>query len=489
MAGSLSAERAPGRLAGWLVGLLSVSLVAAFCWPAFRDALAAGASAAAAPVLRRAGVPPLPGPRAPSRLVGARAPSDRLATLARRMEFRVRRYRVTPVLVQAWMVEWGCGPEEKLQLLRLLLGQLPEAAAKETPAPQRQDLLQCVLNLSAELRRADPGNGFPWLAESLALLHSGQEAPAMLALGEALRAGRADAGLRAVNASELAVWVQRLDPWILFPPMPRRWGLEAERPLHNLGRSLSLQQRTFLKKYNLERANELALTQLRVAALVAECGWTPGDLATARAAANRAMLPLWPERQAPPSDERLEQNFLSSLEDQGDRLGLAKARTWLGELGRRERSLRANLPAWRRMQQLSAWTAPSVLACMTVQAALTLGGWFFLAAAPRTNREPARARWAVGALAFAPAPIAWSVLGWPPGPSHLALGLLGSAALWAWWASVTPGGFGAVRPKLAAAALGNLAALFSLAFLVACALQHQRAVLAPLLANGLVSPK
>jgi hypothetical protein len=489
MAVSPSAERASGRLVGWLVGLLLASLVGGVFWPAFRDAMVAGGSAVAVPLLRRAGAKVAPGPRAPSHLIGTPLPSDRLATLARRMEFRVRRYRVTPALMQTWMAEWGCGPAEKLQMLRLLLGQLPEAAAKETPAPQRQDLLQCVLTLSAELRRADPGNGFLWLTESLALLHSGQEAPAMLALGEALRAGRAEAGLRALNASELAIWTQRLDPWTLFPPMPRRWGLDAERPLHNLGRSLSLQQRTFLKKYNLERANELALVQLRLATLVAECGWTPGDLAAARATANRAMLPLWPSRHAPPSNAQLEQNFLSSLEDQGDRLGLVKARAWLGDLGHRESALRTNLPVWRRMQKFSAWTAPSVLACLAAQSALTLGGWILLARSVRVSHEPPHARWAVGVLAFAPAPIIWSVLGWPPGLSLLALGLLGSLVLWFWWASMTPGGLRAARPKLAAAALGNLAALLALSLFVACALQYQRTVLPPLLANGLISAK
>lgn len=489
MAVPLPAERAPVRLAGWFWGLALLGAGVAAAWPAFRDSLGAGGAAAVAPFLRCVGSTGVPGPRATARLVGFPAPSDRIATLARRMEFRVHRYRVTPVLMQAWLVEWGCSPAEKLQFLRLLLGQLPEAAAKETPATQRQDLLQCVLNLSAELRRADPGNGFPWLAESLALLHSGQEAPAMLALGEALRSSRAEAGLRALNASELALWAQRQEPWALFPPMPRRWGLEAERPLQNLGRSLSLQQRTFLKKYNLERANELALLQLRLAAFLAECGWTPGDLAAARAAANRAMLPLWPAGHGAPSDDVLEKQFLASLEDQGDRLGLAKARAWLGELGRRERALRENLPAWRRMQRLAAWTAPGVLACLVAQSILTLAGWFLLAASVRPGGEPPRARWAVGALAFAPAPIAWSVLGWPPGASFLLLGLLGSVVLWAWWASVTPGGFGAARPKLAAAALANLAALFTLAFLAACALQHERSVLPDLLANGLSAPR
>lgn len=488
MAGPLFAERAPVRLAGWAWGLVIVSVAASATWPAFRDTLAAGGSAAVAPFFRRAGARQVPGPRAPSRLVESPMPSDRLATLARRMEFRVRRYRMTPALMQAWLSEWGCTPVEKLQLLRLLLGQLPEAAAKETPAPQRQDLFQCVLSLSAELRRADPSNGFPWLAESLALLHSGQEAPAMLALGEALRSARADAGLRALNASELALWAQRLDPWTLFPPMPRRWGLESERPLQNLGRSLSLQQRTFLKKYNIEKANEFALTQIRLASFLAECGWIPGDLAAARAMANRAMLPLWTAGRPPPSDDSLERQFLSSLEDQGDRLGFAKARAWLGEIGRRERALRENLPAWRRMQRLAAWTAPGVLACLAAQAALTLAGWLLLAGSVRPGREPPRARWAVGALAFAPAPIAWSVLGWPPGASFLALGLLGSMGLWAWWTSVTPGGFGAARPKLAAAALANLAAFLALAFVAACTLQHQRSVLPALLANGLAAP-
>lgn len=483
MAGSASAARAPASLAGWFAAILLGGAAGALAWPAFRDALSAGASAVVAPIARRLHEGNAPGPRAPARFLDVAPSSDRLAALARRMEFRVHRYRVTSRQLRDWCAEWKCGPSEKLQLLRVLLGQLPEAAAKETPSPQRQDLLQAVLSLSVELRQADPGNGFLWLAESLVLLHSGQDAAARLALGEALRAGRADAGLRALNASELAGWAARLDPWILFPPMPRRWGLEIERPLLNLGRSLSLQQRAFLKAYNLERANDLALTQLRLAELIAEAGWTPGDLAVARAAANRAMLPLWPSSSTPFSNELLERHFLATLEDQGDRLGLAKARAWLEDLKNREETLRRDLPRWRTMQQLAAWNAPSALACLLVQSVFTLGGWALLAVSSRASGEPARARWAIGGLAFAPAPMAWSASGWPPGPVFLALGTLLSAALWVWWAAVTPGGFRAARPKLAAAALSNLAAFLILACLAAGALQYQRAIL-PTLFDG-----
>ncbi|MCC7517611.1 MAG: hypothetical protein IT578_00335 [Verrucomicrobiae bacterium] len=489
MAGSSSSARAPSRFARWYGSLLLLLAATAVVWPAFRDAGFAGSAAAAAPFLRRIGIGKAAVPRASTQLLGDPAPSDRLAALARRMEFRLRHYRVTPQLLRDWCAEWNCSSSEKLQLLRLMLGQLPEAAAKETPASQRQDVLQGVLDLSAELRRADPGNGFPWLAEALALLHSGQDAPAKLALDEALRAAHADAGLRAVNVSELAVWAARLDPWVLFPPMPRRWGLQAERPLLNLGRSLSLQQRAFLKKYNLERANDLAMTQLRLAVFLAECGWTPGDLAAARAAANRAMLPLWPSPTVAFSDELLERHFLSTLEDQGDRVNLAKARAWLADLGRREDALRRNLPTWRAMQRLSAWTAPSVLAALLAQAVLALGGWLLLAATTRPATGPVRARWAMGVLAFAPAPIVWSMLGWPPGASLLVVGLVGAFTLWAWWASATPGGFRAARAKLAVAALGTLAAFFTLILLAAAAVQYQRAVLPPLLRDGLIAPR
>lgn len=483
MAGSPFAVRAPASLAGWLAAVLFGFAAGAFAWPALRDALSAGASAAVAPLLRRIHVSGAPGPRAPARFLDPSPPSDRLAALARRMEFRVHRYQVTPRQLQEWCAEWRCGPAEKLQLLRIVLGQLPEAAAKETPTPRRQDLLQAVLNLSVELRQADPGNGFLWLAESLAWLHSGQDAAARLALGEALRAGRADAGLRALNTSELAVWAARLDPWTLFPTMPRRWGLEADRPILNLARSLSLQQRAFLKAYNIERSNELAMAQLRLATLIAEAGWTPGDLAMARATANRAMLPLWPSGPPPPSNARLEQHFLATLEDQGDRLNLAKARAWLDDLGQREEKLRRDLPRWRRMQRLAAWNAPSVLAGLLVQSVVTLGGWALLTVSRRASDEAPRARWALGGLAFAPAPIAWSALGWPPGPTFLLLGTLLSAALWAWWASATPGGLRAARPKLAAAALSNLAAFLVFACLAAGALQDQRAVF-PTLFDG-----
>ena len=140
MAVPLSAERASSRLVGWLVGLLLASLVGGVFWPAFRDALAAGGSAVAVPLLRRAGAKVAPGPRAPSHLIGTPLPSDRLATLARRMEFRVRRYRVTPALMQTWMAEWGCGPAEKLQMLRLLLSARQVGAGGEPGNSDSEDL-------------------------------------------------------------------------------------------------------------------------------------------------------------------------------------------------------------------------------------------------------------------------------------------------------------------------------------------------------------
>lgn len=444
-----------GGLSGrWILVPLLLALALPLAWPAYRSCLLAAARLLAHGAARNG-----PGSK-PSREDGPSAGG--LAVAARSMEFRIQQYRIDPGLLRAWREEWKCGPAEKLLLTRLLLRQLPESAARESSPLQRRDLLQAILELTAEGRATQPEMGFYWLAEALALFYSGQEAPALAALRQAGRCPRLDAGLKDLNQAETALWQSDRKPWMILPPTPRAWGLRLERPLHTFSRSLALQQRALLQKYNIERAVDLGVIHLGLALQIAEMAWTPADLAIARSIATRAVEPFWTTKGVEPTPVQLEKNFVRSLEDQGDRLSASKVRHWFAMLAEQEAARTRSLPQWRDVQRLAGWNASTVLAGFLLQIAsltLVVGTVFFFSrqsphefAAEKNGAHPSGScRKGLAALAFCAGPILATITGQSPGGTFFIVSLLGGWG--SWWLVMT-----LRAPRLSLAAIrGSLA--------------------------------
>lgn len=456
----------PGdRPAGiWIGALLAAAVVSAVLWPPFRSTALTGVHALVRAAWRPAAETP-----------PTRSPIEKLATQSRSMEFRVREFPVDPDLVRAWCDEWRCDATQKQILLMMLLRQLPQAASSEGPAAQRQSQIQAILNLSAEGRQAQPDNAFFRIADALAFFYSnsGQDpvpSSAQLALKDAMQTPRIGAGLRELNASEHALWGSERRPWTLLPVGHRNWGLGLEQALHMMSRGLSWKERELLQKYNIERAVELTLLHLGLAARLAEAGWTPADQAIARAMALRAMDPYSARNGFEPTPAQVESNFLGFLDDQGDRLSLSKANAWLAAISAQDTVMERRMILGRRAQALSAWNASAVLASLLLQTASLALGWVVIAWSVRRASAPppseAGARRNVAGLAFAIAPLFWAVTGWPAGAKHLLAGL---ALGWALWWGLMKLGHERVSLAAARSSLAHTLLSFSVATLLVTA--------------------
>lgn len=372
-------------------------------------------------------------------------PEGKPSAQARSIEFRVQQYDVTPSLIEAWCAEWRCGSLQRNLILRLLLHQLPEMTARENDRTQRQDLIQSILSLTSEGRKEQPENGFYRLTEALAFFYAGQDTAAMASLKQIGNSRLMSAGLKELNDSENVLSQATLQPWILLPPTHRIWELQIERPLSVWSRAIALQERTLLQKYNIERALELGLLHLELGMRISEMAWTPFDQAVAQSIINRALEPFWNQKNMTLTPDQLEENFISFLEDQGDKLNAAKIRAWHSTLTARENVGAYMLSKWRHIQLLSRWNASSILASLFLQiiSAIFVFGTLIFASIPPGNfsasdhssesLNPIRS--GLAAFAFVLGPIGWTILGWPIGGISQFVGLLGGWALW--WGVIT----------------------------------------------------
>lgn len=425
-----------GRPTGAVIlALILMMAILAGAWPAYRQVTLAGVAALMRPLIQRLHGSEKAGPGDRP----ARAAQSGLACTARSMEFRLQHLSFDSANLRDWVAEWKLTPPQNPVLLGMLLREMPETpGAKDSPAQKK--LVNGLLELAVQGRQADAENGFYWLAEGLALYHIGQETAAIQAFKQIERCARVDAALHELNQSETALWRLERKPWTLFSSTPRIWGLELHRPLYLLSRALAQEERTALKKYNMERAVELGLLQLQLAARIAEMGWTPADVATARAMARRALEPFWVLKAGEPSFVQLQQNFLDLLEDQGDKATAARSHDCLEQIVRRERIYTAMQPTWRVIQQIATWKGSVVLGCLLLEAISVLLTWGTIAVATGGSRstgiyvglapadDPAGGR--AASLAFAIAPLFWTVSNWPAGGMYYLLSLLGSWLLW-----------------------------------------------------------
>ncbi len=415
-----------GRLHGFLaVLLLAIGVIAVVLWDPFRASARAGIQTLARPILRHAG--------GGAEDASAPTPRQKFATQAPSMEFRVQQFPADPVLLKSWCAEWQCGPSQQQLLLCLLLRELPETTAKDVSLTQKQNLFQSIHDLASEGRKSQPDNAFFQLAESLTYFYSAQETSSAIALKEALQCPRVSAGLKELNESEYALWTSERKPWMLLPVAHRDWSLQLERPFHMMSRGLALQQRSLLQKYNIEKAVELTLLHLGLAARLAEAGWTPSDQAMARAMSLRAMEPYSTQSGVDPTPAQIESNFLGFLDDQGDKIAIAKANSWISSLSSQEGTMNSRLPPWRLAQTLAMWNASTVLASLFLQAASLLLVWVTVTWFSRKTPPPSAngfTRRNVAGLAFGLSPIYWTISGWPAGGTYMLLGLFGGWLVW-----------------------------------------------------------
>ena len=431
---------------GWfpIVVLVAIGAILLTAWPAYRSATRVGLMALIRPLLHNGGwlekgrVTPasIDHPKVDSPAQGM------LARYARSMEFRVQRFRMAPSLLHEWNAEWKPDAPQKIVMLSLLLRQLPGAAAQKDSAAQK-NLADCILELMSEGRQTNPDNAFFQIAESLVRFYSEQEMATLDALKQDGPCARADAALRELNQSETELWSAEKKPWTLFAVTPRIWGIEFKRSLHVFSRMMASREKAALKKYNLERAVELSLLQLELAARIADASWTASDAATARAIANRAMEPFWTQKDVNPTASELEEHFASFLDDQGDKTLAGKFRFCMEQIVAREQSVSGVLPHWRRVQQLTSWNAPGLLGCLLLQTASLLLTWSTLALSTRSPAPPSltshlpvphrrgspfTSHFAM--LAFSIAPLVWMISNWPAGGSYMMASLVGSWVLW-----------------------------------------------------------
>ncbi|MBI4026153.1 MAG: hypothetical protein HY360_14295 [Verrucomicrobia bacterium] len=436
----------------WIPGLLAMGLICVIGWPAYRGVAQTGGRALTRPFFRLIH----PEPVRSDWSAPQRSAESALARKARSMEFRTQKFRVNPSVVSEWCEEWNCAPVERLLLLRLLVQQLPEAAAWSGGLPQHGDLNRTILDLSAAEIRSQPENGFYWLAESLALFYSGKEPDAIQAIRQARQCRRFDAGLKELNRAEYSLWKAETRPWLLLPPTPRNWGLDLERPLYALSRNLSQQERIMLRRYNLEKAVELGMLHLGLAAQLMEAAWTPADVSLAHAIAHHAMDAFTERRGAAPAASPAETGFLHFLEEHADKLDAMKARAWLSEMADRQSRQAGNLSIWRRIQALSSWNASAVLACLFLQSFSLFLVWctlavFSLTSAPEKRGNSSASllfaprRCGVAGLTFAVAPFALTFSKWPAGGAYLFSSLVLGWMLW--WGVMA---IGSPRPSLVA---------------------------------------
>ncbi len=405
-----------------VVALLFLQAVLLFTWPAFRDVSVSTLYVLVHPV--ESYLQTTPPESAPT-------PQTHLALLARSMEFRIQEFRVTPAAMHTWCVEWKCGSMEEVLLLRLLLRQLPEAGTKDSSPGQRQDLIQTIQELSTQIKKTQPDNAFPYLADALVSFYLGQDASAVLAIQQGQRCSRLDLGLRELNRSEYALWRQDSRKGIVLPPTPRNWSIELDRPIQALSRDLVVQEKTLLQKYNIERAVEITLLHLALTAQISEAAWGPADHAIAHSMAHRALEPYWTSGSPNPDLKALSQNFFNLLEDQGDHLSSSKVKGWSETWIANEEALTRNLNLWRWTQSLALWNVSSIISSLFLQTCSVLLAWFVLLLLVRKAEAPdSIPALMTPNLAFFLVPIFWSVTHWPPGVAYLIAGLIATWILW-----------------------------------------------------------
>jgi hypothetical protein len=466
-------------------------------WPSYRQTAMSGAAALMRPLAQRLHFQETAlarfntGPASRETL----STQSALACAARSMEFRFERLSIDPDLLREWTAEWKLTPAQKPVLLSMLLRELPEPAAIRNSALQKK-MAETVLTMAIEGDHADPENGFYWLSEGLVLFHIGQSAPAIAALQQAQNCPRMDAGLKELNRSENALWHLDRKTWTLFAMPPRTWGLELQRPLQVLSHSLAQEERAALKKYNMERAIELTLMHLNLAARVAEIAWTPLDVATGHAMVVHALEPFWIVKAREPSLPQLQQNFLDLLEDQGDKLSASKSRGYWEAVAKREKACAAMQPTWRIIQQIASWKASVVLGCLMLQTISLLLTWvtIVMAAGVTSPKDiyvgsvfsPIEPVGAFPTLAFMVAPFLWGVSNWPAGGAYFMAGLAGSWLLWFLLLRLSsfPTTLAGWKEAVANVLVMNLMATVSTAVLLAAILEYRTRHLEIVLQRG-----
>jgi hypothetical protein len=419
---------APSRSVSFVIGSLILFFGCIVFWPPFRLSSSVGLNAITRPFLKYFF------PIETSQVNPQVLAKSELAKKARSMEFRLQQYSVTPDLLNSWCAEWKCTPTDKKILLSLMLRQLPEAVSGETPSAERIDLVQCIATLVTEGMKTEQDNAFYHLANGLLLFYTNQDEASLIALKESQSHARLDPGFKEINESEYILWRSETKADLLFPPMPRVWGLRLERPLHTWSRGLGLQERSQLQKYNLEKAVEIGLLHLGLAEQLSRMGLTSSDLFLSQAIKNRALEPFWSQKDVTPNSKQLEDNFVSFLEDQGDKISSAKAREWISAINKRQSDKINQLPRWRLIQSFSNWNISSILGSIFLQTASLLIVWatlLFYARVKHFSSSPSfLSKLGFANIAFAIAPIAWMISGWPAGGNYM---FLGAVLAWFVW--------------------------------------------------------
>jgi hypothetical protein len=445
-----------------------------FLWPSFHIPLRIGSEVITQPFVRLLGL-------APEGSLEKPREREPFSEIARRIEFRVEQYRVEPALIQSWCKEWNCDSNQELFMLRLLLQQLPEAWSKENPELQRKGLVDSILFLSSECQKKQPQNAFGPISEALAYFYSGQDEALLKSLKKAQNCSEFDSGLKLLNQSEYELWRKETRTTEILPVQPRVWQLNLERPFHALSRGLSLYTRSHLQKYNVERGVELALLHLHLAQQLSEASMTPADYTVAQALVQRAIEPFWSKPERDPSLPQLKANFEAFLDDQGDKLNLAKVHSWFLDMEENEKTSMQRLPIWRKLQTFTTWNASSVFTSLMFQTLSSLIVWGTVAAFTYRSGSirplpsmslPALSRYGILHLSLATAPIIWTFTQSSIGGFYLITGLLGSWLLW-WILLVSAWGklsLEAVHASIARSLLTLLTALMlltcSLAYMV-----------------------
>jgi hypothetical protein len=362
------------------------------------------------------------------------ANSERLAVLSRSIEFRIRQYPPTLQHIKNWCEEWKCTPAEHFLVLRTLLQQLPQVASREVSDSQRKALVDSILYVASKARVASPEVSLSTLGEALAFFFNGQDAEVLPKLRQLQSEKPFGQTFRDLHQSEYQIWQRERKSWQIFPIPPQVRSLGLEQTLYLFSRSLMLQQRSFLRKYNIQKALELTSLHMGLAVHVAQMAWTPADFAVARSMMNRALTPFWKDLQRYPSAEELQQNYLTFVDEQGDPLTKDEVRKNFSVLESQEKALRSQLPLWRGVQQLASWNAGTVLGNLFLHGISLSLAWITLAFSTRSRPLPQENLRQPSALllssVFLLPSIGWTLLSWPAGGKYILGGLLLSWTAW-----------------------------------------------------------
>ncbi|MDD2710390.1 MAG: hypothetical protein PHV34_20610 [Verrucomicrobiae bacterium] len=417
-----SPSRSSQPIAVFILLFVMTGLVAA--WPAYRHVCRAALEEISRHLHKKTSASPVVDEK--------QEDAARLAVQIRRIPFKIKNFPLENPGSTEQIFEGRSSSGQMPVFLAALMRELSDAAQSKDPQFQKY-LAHAILELAAEGRKADSGNNFYALAEALALYHSKPDLSFLEPLRQVSPSTPAKTELAALQASEVCLWKSRLKSWEIFPAPPHLWGLELHQPLHSLNRNLNLQEKASLKKYNVERAMELAMIQVELAGWLAQNARVPSDVAMANATLFHAIEPFWPAKNGIfPTASQLRENFLGLLDDQGDRTNLARCRNRMEIIAKKEEAVVRRLPEWRWVQAFCSWRAGSLLACLLLQCASLLLTWLvFVCFSPPLPPSRGGVNGSILAtLGFALPTICRIFMVWPAGLPGLLLSLPASWIIW-----------------------------------------------------------